>query len=233
LQVGVEALSTADALRHPNSTALALAYVGGWVFGLCGATEQVTEQARRLIAVSEQHRLAPFHAFGTAFLGWALCQQGNLERGTETIQRAIDFFDGIDYRLSISGHLANLADAKRRSGRLPEAKALCARALELISESSQRWLEPEVRRIDALIERDLWPGQPSHAEDMLRRAVTSARTLELPVFELRCLCSLRELLGPARQDLEVESRMQGLSSLQALDRRVARAMERRKSAPAA
>ncbi|MGA7101948.1 MAG: adenylate/guanylate cyclase domain-containing protein, partial [Pseudolabrys sp.] len=37
LKVGLDALETADALRHPQSTALARAYVGGWLFGLCGA----------------------------------------------------------------------------------------------------------------------------------------------------------------------------------------------------
>jgi tetratricopeptide (TPR) repeat protein len=226
LQVGIEALSTADALRHPHSTALALGYVGGWVFGLCEATEHLMQQARRLIAVSEQHRLGVFHSFGTAFLGWGLCQRGDLERGVETIERAIESFDAIEFRLSISGHLANLANAKRHTGRLHEAKVLCERALELISESSQRWLEPEVRRIEALIEKEFRTGRPSPVEDMLRRAVISARKLGLPVLEHRCLRSLRSFLGPARHDIEIEFRLQELSYLQGLDQKVAQFMEK-------
>jgi predicted ATPase len=226
LRVGVEALSAADALRHPNSTAIALAYVGGWVFGLCGATEQLMHEARRLIAVSEQHRLGPFRAFGTAFLGWALCQHGDLQQGITVMEQAIEAFDAIDFRLSITGHLANLADAKRTSGKFHDAEALCGRALELVSESSQRWLEPEVRRIEALIASDARPQQPDKAEDMLRSAAICARDLGLPVFELRCLVSLRDFLGTTRQDVGVESRMRELSHLRDLDRRVAVAMQR-------
>ena len=226
LEIGVAALSAADALRHPNSTALALAYVGGWVFGLCGATEQLVLEARRLIAVSEQHSLAPFHAFGRAFLGWALCQRGDLEHGTETIQRAIESFDSINFRLSISGHLANLADAKRRCGRLDEANALTSRAMELIAESSQRWLEPEVRRIEAIIERDSGPNRFGHAEDKLRKAVLLAQRLGHPVFELRCLLSLRDLIGPTRQEVEIKSRLQDLAYLRNLDRQVDKAVQK-------
>jgi hypothetical protein len=233
LAIGVQALSATDVLRHPNSTAIALGYVGGWVFGLCGAIERMMQEARRLISLSEQHRLAPFHAFGTAFLGWALCQRGNFGQGIETIQRAIDFFDSIEYRLSLSGHLVNLAEAKRCNGKLHEAKTLCARALDLLAPSCQCWLEPEVRRIDALIERDLRPGQSTHAEALLRGALAAARSLGVPVFELRCLRNLRDLLGPTRRDPDVAAQIEALSHLEGLDRRVPEAMRKRQAASAA
>jgi tetratricopeptide (TPR) repeat protein len=226
LEIGVAALCAADALRHPNSTALALAYVGGWVFGLCGATEQLMREAQRLIAVSEENRLAPFHAFGRAFLGWALCQRGDLQHGTEAIQHAIESFGSINFRLSISGHLANLADAKRRVGELDEANALASRALELISESSQQWLEPEVRRILALIERDSGQNHFGQAEDMLRKAVLLAQRSGHPVFELRCLLSLRDLIGPTRQEVSIEARVQDLAYLRNLDRQVDKAVQK-------
>ena len=41
LEAGLDALRTADAVRHPHSTAIPMVYVGGWVFGLCGAAEQM------------------------------------------------------------------------------------------------------------------------------------------------------------------------------------------------
>src|SRR4029453_3481217 len=39
LETGLGALRTADAIRHPHSTAIPMLYVGGWLFGLCGAAE--------------------------------------------------------------------------------------------------------------------------------------------------------------------------------------------------
>src|SRR5262249_34482013 len=143
------------------------------------------------------------------------------------------FFDSIEYRLSLSGHLVNLAEAKRCNGKLHEAKTLCARALDLLAPSCHCWLEPEVRRIDALIERDLRPGRSSDAEALLRGALASARSLGIPVFERRCLHNLRDLLGPTRQDAEITARIQALSHLEGLDRRVAEAMRKRQAAPAA
>ena len=52
LEVGLDALQTADALRHPHSTAIPMVYVGGWVFGLCEATDQMMSEARNLLALA-------------------------------------------------------------------------------------------------------------------------------------------------------------------------------------
>ena len=116
LEVGLDALQTADALRHPHSTAIPMVYVGGWVFGLCEATEQMMTEARNLLALAEQHRLNGFRAHAAAFVGWALCQGGNPGQGIPMIAKAIAAFDSVQFRLAEAGHLANLADAQRRVG---------------------------------------------------------------------------------------------------------------------
>jgi len=54
LRAGTEALLSIDELQHPHSSALALGYVGGWVFGLCGAGDQQMHAARRLVTLSER-----------------------------------------------------------------------------------------------------------------------------------------------------------------------------------
>ena len=227
LDVGFDALQFADSLRHPHSTALALGYVGGWVFGLCGAKRELMTEARKLIALSDEHRLGPFRVFGTAFLGWAQCQQGNLVAGISTLQQATDRLENVQFKLSLAGHLANLADALRRNGQLSQAQVVCARATRLLNEGGERWLEPEVLRIEALVAHDWQPQQQDKAIAMLENAVASARKLEFPIFELRCLTSLRDMLGPERRDQAVEQRIQALSHLQNLERRIADEMSRR------
>ena len=224
LQVGLDALEAADALHHPHSTALAHGYVGGWVFGLCGAKAELMREAQQLIALSEQHRLGPFRLFGSAFLGWALCQQGDLEQGVAMLQQAIDKLESIEFRLSIPGHLAILADAQRRQGNVEDAQTTCARAFELISDGGDRWIEPEVRRIDALVANDLKSQSTELIEAKFRNSVECAQNLGFPIFELRGLLSLQAFLGPRRQDIEIESRIRELSHLQNLDRRVADAV---------
>lgn len=177
-----------------------------------------------MISVSEQHRLGPFPAFGSAFLGWALCQQGDLKQGIAVMEHAINTLNDLGFRLSVSGQIAILADAKRRSGDLAGAEKRYAEAMQMAAETDEHWLEPEIRRIGALIEHDIHPDRRDRAEAMLREAVECARKLNFPVFELRCLDSLKHVLGSANQDPAIEARLAELSSLRHLDRRVASAI---------
>ncbi len=193
LDMGIDALRTADAIRHPHSTGIPLCYVGGWVFGLCEATDNLMHESRRLLTLAEQHRLAGFRAHGLAFLGWAMCQRGALAQGIAAIEQGIAAFDSVEFLLALAGHLANLADAQRRVGRMGAAKSSAARAVELLPAGS-RWLEAEVRRIEALVVRDSAPEDADRAEMMLRSAVASARNCAFPVMERRCLLSLNKPL---------------------------------------
>ena len=70
------------------------------------------------------------------------------------IAKAIAAFDSVQFRMSEGGHLANLADAQRRVGRLAEAAETSDRAMQLMPEGTQ-WLEPELRRVQALVRADL------------------------------------------------------------------------------
>jgi class 3 adenylate cyclase/tetratricopeptide (TPR) repeat protein len=217
LQIVLDTLRSADELRHAHSTALALSYAG-LIVGMCGATEALMGAARRLIAMSEQHDLRPSRTVGKAFLGWALCQRGDLEQGVVVMEEVIAALDVASYRLGLARHLSILADARRRGGRLHGAQDACTRAVQMIS-SDSRWFEPEVRRIEALLARDLHPEEPKAAETKLKDAAECARRYGLPVFELRCLLDLKSLLGPTRQASDVDSRIGELAHVRDVDRR--------------
>jgi class 3 adenylate cyclase/tetratricopeptide (TPR) repeat protein len=224
LRVGTEALQAADAIRHPHSTAIALGYFGGLVLGWLGVPNEMMILARRLIALAERHNLGPFRLFGMSFLGWALCQKGDLEQGIAVIEPSIKEFDAIEYRLGISVHLTSLADAKRRTGKLGEAAQLCRRAREFIDQGADRWFEPEVIRVEALVARDLDPDNTSNAKEVVRDAVAKAQALRFPLFELRCLDTFREIVGA---DSAFDARAQELAQYRNLDRLAASALRRR------
>ena len=141
------------------------------------------------------------------------------------IAKAVAAFDSVQFRLSTAGHLANLADAQRRAGRLKEAAATIQGAMGLMPDGSQ-WLEAELRRVHALVAADLAPAERDRAEAQLRDAVRCARDYGFAVLERRCLVSLAEFLhSTGRPDATVESRLGELSRFADLDRRVARAMQ--------
>ncbi|MEO8739068.1 MAG: AAA family ATPase [Casimicrobiaceae bacterium] len=223
LEMGLDALRIADATRHPHSMVMPLCYVGGWVFGLCEATDHMMRDARRLIALADQHKLGGFRGHGLALLGWSLCQKGDFAQGIATMQQGIAALDSIDYRMVVGGYLGNLADAQRRVGKLRDAESSCARAIEMISQGI-RWLEPELLRVEALIASELAPERPDNAAAMLRAATLLARQIAAPVMERRCLLSLNGLPG-LPHDAEVSSRLDELSAFDNLDRRVDRIMK--------
>jgi class 3 adenylate cyclase/tetratricopeptide (TPR) repeat protein len=222
LEVGADALRSADMLRHPHSTAIPLSYVGGWVFGLCDASSNMIYEARRLLALSEQHRLTAFSGHGNGLLGWGMALQGQLEKGVERLERGVRILESIEFRLALSGFLGRLADVRRQLGHLQAAEIACARAVDLIAASSYVWFEPEIRRIEALILNET--KGPTAAEEAMRRAVACARTLRFPVMERRCLVSLKQLLGSTHHELEIEARLKELSYLGDLARKVAHVM---------
>jgi class 3 adenylate cyclase/tetratricopeptide (TPR) repeat protein len=224
LEVGLDALRDGDSIRHPHSTAIPMSYVGGWVFGLCGAAEQMLTVGRSLLALSEQHRLYGFRAHAAAYIGWALCLSGHPAQGIPMIAKAVAAFDVVKFRLSEAGHLANLADAQCRVGRLTDAAETCERAVQLTPEGS-RWLEPEVRRVQAVIAAELAPTDWERAEELFRRAITCAQEFRFPVFERRTLASFQQFLTSAgRHDDAVDSRLRELSHLDNLGQRVADAI---------
>lgn len=216
-RVGIEALRAADELRHPHSTAIALAYVGGWVFGLSGASDLLMHQARRLIRISEQHQLGVFQQYGEAMLGWALCQQGSFDQGITALEQAIAALAAAEFRLSEAGILTILAEAKLRRGMLSEARKLSERALAMVR-TADCWLEPEVLRIAALIAAVEQPSA-SAARALLREATVCAQRIASPVFEQRCLETLRSF-ADASERPKIEARLSELSRYNGLDRRL-------------
>ncbi len=229
LTIGAHVLHMADEMRHPHSSAIPLVYVGGWVFGMCGAHEPMLHSANRLIHIADTYKLAGFRAHGMAHLGWALCQRGELLEGVAVIEQAIEAFDAVQCQLTLAGHLANLADGRRRLGRLREARAASARALAEMTEGSL-WLEPEIRRIAALVE-DSDPERPGRAEAMAREAIAGAQRLGFDVMEWRCLCSLAEIVGLERLDASTKARAAALESMSTLDRRAVEAVKHSTESP--
>ena len=115
LHTVLDTLQSAEELEHAHSKALALSYAG-LIMAMSGAPDALMSSARRLLAVSEQHGLRPFLVVAKAFLGWALCQRGDLDQGIAALEDAIAMFNSVKSNLMLSGYLTALADARRRNG---------------------------------------------------------------------------------------------------------------------
>jgi class 3 adenylate cyclase/predicted ATPase len=213
LDNGFHALEVADQVRHPLSTGIALGYVGGWIFGLCGAMDEVHRQARRLIRLADDHDLRAFRCFGDGFLGWSLCQHGHLEQGIALMLEAISGFDAVGWRLSVPNFLGLLADSMRRAGRYDEALEACLKARQMIEWRGERWFEPERLRIEALIKLEMDPADQI-SRKLIRQSLACAKQCCCPIFELRALITLRDSFELSQEEARsVHSRIAELSHL--------------------
>ncbi len=155
-------------------------------------------------------------------LGWALCQKGSFEQGIAALEQATAALAAAEWRLALPGHLAILADAKRRCGLMAEARALSDSAVSAVR-VCDRWIEPEVLRVAGLIAAETTPADPAAAV-LLREAVACARRGASPVFELRCLDTLRPVAAPLERP-DIEARLAELGAFCDLDIRLRKALE--------
>jgi hypothetical protein len=180
---------------------------------------------RRLLALCDRHDLPGFRPHALGYLGWGLAQGGDLAEGVALMESAIKAFDAMEYTLAIGAHLANLADALRRLGRLDEAKAMSTRAVELVETSGNDvWAAPEILRVDALIEQEIRQDDRHTAAHGLQRAVERAREIGSPVFERRCLLNLVAAAGDPEVVRAAKERLAALSYLDNLPDLVASVM---------
>jgi class 3 adenylate cyclase/tetratricopeptide (TPR) repeat protein len=212
LEVGAAALASIDELKHPHSSALALGYVGGWVYGLCGFTDKLMQASRRLVSLAEEHEIDNMRRFGRAFIGWALCQNGDLAQGIAYLKQAVSELESVGFRLTLPTHMSVLADAMRRAGQYEDALALCDRGLQIIKDGGERLCEPEVRRVLAtlLAVRSGPLSQP--AADMFLSAVDCARQVCSPLLEYRALRSAHDA-APDLLDATLRQRLEELAPL--------------------
>jgi tetratricopeptide (TPR) repeat protein len=178
LQLMLGTLQIAEERDHAHTTALALSYAG-LVVGFSGEPKSLAAVARRLGEVSERHGLG---AIGL-------------------LEQAIVESEASGTSFGIVRYLTLLADARRRSGQLEEARAAYSRATQLFSADS-KCFQPELFRVGALISRDLNSGRSKEAEELFERAISSARDVGVPLFELRALLDFKTLGTGAQSDLD-------------------------------
>jgi len=193
LAAGAEAFALADRLNHPHTSAIAIAYVG-WVLGFCGAAELLQTEAERLMRIADEHGLRAFGTQGQALWGWARCQQGDLERGAASLERAIATFDQAGFQLTLPGFLIFLADAKRRLGLTQEATILLERARAVIDQSGEAWIETEYARQRVMLLRQ---SNIDQSLAVLLSGAEYARSVGARTFERFCEVTMKSADGLA------------------------------------
>jgi class 3 adenylate cyclase len=188
---GREAIALARRLRHAPSFIHALWFT-------CQAqiarrdSLAVIDTANELIALSEQHGLPHIHAAGLGYLGWALSQTGDVDKGVHLAEDGITGWDRLGLKSNLCFSLCLQAETYFSAGRSEEGLEKAELGVATSAEIGDRWCLPRTHMIRGRL-LQLISGDSDAAEQDLRAAVEIARSQCAKGSELRATTSLARL----------------------------------------
>jgi predicted ATPase len=157
-----EALTLARQLSHPHSVAEALCFIA-WLHQFRREGQTAQEWAEAVIALSTEQDFSYWLASGTLLHGWALAEQGQIEKGIAQMSQSMAAGHPIGITLGQPWFLALLAGAYGKSGRAEEGLTALAGALDMVQKTGECFYEAELYRLKGTLtlQSKTSPGQVS------------------------------------------------------------------------
>ncbi|WP_429537320.1 adenylate/guanylate cyclase domain-containing protein [Paraburkholderia youngii] len=208
----MDALALAQKLAYGPTLAFTLAYAAE-LHQLRREAPLVRERAEAAIAVSIEHGLQYWLAWGTIFSGWARVQPGNLQDGIAQLReglRAEQSAGGAEQR---SYFLATLADCLWRAGDVEGGLRTLEEATAIVNKTGEHFFDAELHRLKGVMllasvsEAERVIASSDEAQACFLRAIAVARAQGARALQLRAATNLARLwqragrLGEARQVL--------------------------------
>ena len=186
-----------------------LAYGRGWMCfyqAIRRDCTRVLPSATALVALSREHSLPLWLAFGTFFLDWTRWRTGDRAVGLAGMQGAVASFRDQGLRLYLTFYPVLVAEAEAEAGDVEAALATLAQVAADTERTGQRWFESELHRQRAAILLLPPAADLAAAEASFVRALAVARGQQASSLELRAALGLARLYGAtgrarAAQDL--------------------------------
>jgi predicted ATPase len=186
------ALTLARESSHAFSLAFALNYASllhAWRRELPLAQEQ----AEALIALSSEHGFIQLLGVGRMRRGWALAEQGAVEEGLAQLHQGLSTWRDNGTELGLPQHLALLAMAYKKGGRVAEELQVLDEAMTFVDRNDERFYEAELHRLKGELLLLSTPADPLGAERSFRLALEIAKRHKAKSIGLRAALSLARL----------------------------------------
>jgi predicted ATPase/DNA-binding winged helix-turn-helix (wHTH) protein len=182
------AVGSAETLGHPITLAQTLCWAAV-LHIFRHEPSAVADYAERASRISNEHRIAEYHAYALCVNGLALAASGESEKGPIQVAQGVESY-GLGNSLLVL--LALQADAQLAVAKPEAALASVAAGLEAVERMGGGPLEAELHRLKG--EALLASGGPvSEAETALQRGIDVARRQNAKSWELRGAMSLARL----------------------------------------
>jgi predicted ATPase len=192
LERGRTGRALAQDLAHPGTIANALPFAS-IVYQLVGDIASLRDVADAMTALSTEHGLAQWLAFGRILDGWIQAEQGRCEPAIDQLRRGIGEYRALGNDLWVPCFLSLLASAHLKQGAVVDGLAAVADALATGDATGSRLWDAEFRRLEGelLLARD--PAAGPEAERAFHQAIELARRHRTKSWELRATTSLGRL----------------------------------------
>jgi class 3 adenylate cyclase/predicted ATPase len=177
---------------HPLT--LAYAYAGdGLLYQLVDDFVRLERTAAALVAVTSEHALPMWLAWGRIMRGWALLQRGEAADGVAEINMGLADAEAVQFTVMRIHFLSQLAEVFGRLGRVDEAFAMLDDGFAALEVTGERVSEAELYRSRGLLLAQ--SGDSLAAEVSLRQGIEIAQRQHALLLELRATTVLADLLA--------------------------------------
>jgi predicted ATPase len=203
-----EALTSAQELSHPFSSAFALSWAALLCWS-CPERQAGQERAEAAITLSTEQGFPHWLARGTILRGWALAEQGQGEAGIAQIHQGLNASQATGAEMTRTYFLALLAEAYGEGRQTEEGLSVLAEALAMVDKTGERFYEAELHRLKGELTlqkfqvasskfqvadpRPLTPEPQAEAEACFQKAMGIAQRQQAKSLELRAVMSLAKL----------------------------------------
>ena len=165
-----------------------------------GELDQVAGMHDQAMTLSREGRMPVFRVYVPLMAAPALMQRTAAAELVPDLEKCLIAMRRARVSMHLPLYLTHFALAQERAGDATGALESAEEALRALADSSERWVEPEIRRIRARLLSATTDRDRKQEESELRTALRQARGIGARAFELRIasdLCQL--LLGQGRR----------------------------------
>jgi predicted ATPase len=191
----------AQAIQSHHVLTIAHTYCFRFVFEMtCHDPVRVQPYAEACVALSREHDLRFFLAFGTFLLGWAQWYRGEHEMGMAAMREGAAALREQHHCVQIPTIEMLRAEALAEAGEVETGLAILDEQLSEIERTGQRSMEADVHRTRGEVLLRRTPTDHAAAEASFVRAIEIARAQQTKSFELRATLALAKLYHATGRD---------------------------------
>ena len=198
-------LERGDALGDDDQSRLYALWHAGMTYVLLRNVDKVAEIGSKLTELANDRQLPYWQALGDFLCGWRATRAGRTGDAVGLLQEGLRLWAQTGSRIFRPICLAFLAEAYAADDKPDLAHRTFEEALGTVSETGERWAEPEIHRLfgDLLTRRG--PSATSIAN--YEQAIAVARAQGSRSFELRATTSLARALSGQGSHAEAHDRL--------------------------